>query len=273
MALERAQQQLSRIGIELQHLAGTLQQPAELVWPHRQALGIEGRRAGEHAKTLAQQLQRQACARLLAHGHRAQHGVFVGFGVVDQAHVVEHDRSRRLGVDRGGFADAAERVLQADQETRYHVGAVLAQRPQRLEMQPLHALVAGLVRQAEQLLLVVDQHVLELPRKLVGEQRVQVLERLAHAAWQRGRCQRRGSLRRGEWIERDGHGGSPGAGWSIWACMGVAAKPRDNRKMPDGSNTETPRTASNGRCPVPARRHAGNRTSVMPSGTARPRRW
>ena len=200
VAFERAQQQLPCLGADLQHLAGLLHQPAELVWPDRQAFGIEGRRAGEHAKTLAQQLQWQARARLLAQCHGAQHDVCARLVVVDQAQVAEHRRGR-VCRGRGGFADAAERVLQADQETRHQVGPVLTHHPQRFEMQSLQALVAGLVGQTEQLLLVIDQHALELPREFVREQRVQILQHLAHAAWQGRRSQRRGSLeRRGEWI-------------------------------------------------------------------------
>ena len=94
----------------------------------RDAFGVERRRAGEHAEALAEQVQREAGARFLAHGDVAQHRFLVHLAVVDQAQAAETDGgvvagrppSTGCAADRGeaGFQPAMKRGTRSERLRR-----------------------------------------------------------------------------------------------------------------------------------------------------------
>ena len=144
----------------------------------RQPIGLECRRAAEHAEALAEQVQSEAGARAVAGGDAAQHAALV--------HLV----CPRPGAGRGRSARCADPGLPAarsaracgrarppvPQEVRHQVGAVQAHDPQRLEVQRLLrrdcvrgrpvGTVAARTRPASA----------RAARHLIGDQRVQLFQ-------------------------------------------------------------------------------------------------
>ena len=109
--------------------------------------GVERGCSSEHAKTLAEQMQRQAGARLLARGNPAQHRVLVQFVIFDQTQMRVAVRVGIVVVSLGGLgmpADRSETGLKPGHEARYQVGTVRAQGPQGLHVSGLQGGVAGL---------------------------------------------------------------------------------------------------------------------------------
>ena len=207
-AVEGAEQQQAGFEPDLQRIGGFAQDAAQHLRADREALGIEGRRAGEHAEALAEQVQRQARARFVAQRDVAQHRLFVHRVVVDQAQVAERGR---LGADGGellrelGIADAGERRFQPDQVTRHEVGPIQPQRAQGFHVPGLDAGIARVVGEPEQLLLGLVEHLRQMAGHLVGDEAEEVLHHPAHAARQVGGGQ--GGRRRmgsGQ-VERNGH--------------------------------------------------------------------
>ena len=207
-AIERAEQQQPRLQADLQRVGRLAQDAAQHLRTDRQAFGVEGRLAREHAEALAEQVQRETRARFVAQRDVAQHRLLVHRFVVDQAEVAEggllhpgHAQARRgLRV-----AHAGERGFQADQVTRDEVGAIQAQGAQRFHVPGLDAGIARVVGEAEQLLLGLVEHLREMARHLVGYEAEEVFHDPAHATGQVGRGQgRRWRVGAGQ-VERNRH--------------------------------------------------------------------
>ncbi len=150
----------------------------------RQALGVEGRCAGQHAEALPQQVQRQAGTGFVARGDRAQHALLVDFVVLDQAQFGEMQAAGDLLADGRRAADTGQGAFQTAEELRDQVGAVLSHQAQGVEIVLLPAGIGGLVGLAEQLLLELAEHPLQRPRHFIGDQRVEPFQRAPHPSRQ-----------------------------------------------------------------------------------------
>ena len=89
MLVEAVQQVQAGLQVELQHQARLREQVAQPVGSDRQAFGFVSGRAGEHAETLPEQMQRQAGTRFMARSDCPEDAAFVEFVIFDQAQLAE----------------------------------------------------------------------------------------------------------------------------------------------------------------------------------------
>jgi hypothetical protein len=158
---------------------GVAEDAAEDLRADRQALGVERRLARQHAEALAEQVQGQARAGLVAHRDVAQHRILVHRGVVDQAQVAErglgHAGDAQL-VPRTRITDPRQRRFQADQVTRDQVRSIQPQRAQRFHVLRLQPRIARMVGEPEQLLFELVEHLRQMPGHLVRDEAEEVFE-------------------------------------------------------------------------------------------------
>ena len=187
--VEHPVQQQPGVMADLQRDGRAADRPAQRVRAERQAAGIEGRRAGQHAETLAQQVQGQGRTPLLAAGDFAQHRVLVHDRLVDQAEVAEAGscvRTFRHPRGLGRRAHAGQHRFHFDHEARQQVGAGEPEAVQRLHVARLQPGMAGVIGKAEQLALELDQHALHAVVQIFGRQGQRTLQSPAHAHGQAG---------------------------------------------------------------------------------------
>ncbi len=213
LAVEGAIQQQARVERQLQGVHRLAQDRAQRVRPARQAFDVRGRRGGEHAEALPQQVQVEAGARTVARRDVAQHQGFVHLGLVDQRKVAADPGPPRLrGLQRWQrLAEAGQAGLQPEHEARHQVGAVEPQGAQGVQVFGFDAGIARMVREPEQMLFLFVEHRLQQVFQLVRRDVHHVVEDHAHPARQGGF---------GQSLRQLGAGG-----WDGWSHAPVRAEP------------------------------------------------
>ena len=189
-AVEDPVEQQPRAVIELHDLGRMAHRAAQRLRAKRNALTVERGRRGQHAETLAEQMQDQVGARFLARRDGVQHRALVHHRFVHQTEVAEiqrrpghRDLARRNG-QRHRLAQAGEVAFQQLHEARGQIVAIEPHHAQRVHVVDRGA--AGVVGQTEELFLELGDRRNQIAFQILTGQRKRALQRAAHPARQPG---------------------------------------------------------------------------------------
>ena len=179
--------------IQLHDLGRMAHRAAQRLGAERNALAVERGRRGQHAETLAEQMQDQVGARFLARCDGVQHRAFVHHRFVDQAEVAEiqrrtgHRDLARRHRQRDRLAQAGEAAFQQLHEARGQIVAVEPHHAQGVHVVDRGAAGgAGAVGQTEKLFLELGDRRNQIAFQILTDQRKRAFQGAAHPARQPG---------------------------------------------------------------------------------------